>query len=381
MHRALPWVVPLLAVVLLGCSEDELTLSDGPDPAYEAEMFRSVLRRLTEPDTLPTEGDWPEDFGDSNFYGPGFFFRYGAAGNNALQIDLAQQSHAFNSKLVSTAMQNLGLLMSKLEDVMMSIFGLMEGYHHEADPTTLALIDKAVDVLNTFAEALAYYPESGMSGYAVDTYGPTSINASLALVNLEYALQVGGARKNERVTTAEEILDKAYTKAFDSTAGYYRFSSTRDGLFLYPNITQMLAHLRAHQITGKPLFLQRATDLHAAIQPLKVKGEGRYRSPYSAEYMGAKTDDYTTLSSQNFTMMSLSLLYRFTQEQRFEQEILDILAFIRTHLLQDGRVLHHWMDGRLAEPADPEYYCTGCNLQLLYILWRLEELMQAGAAD
>jgi len=381
MGRALPWGVSLLALALLGCSEDELTLADGPDPSYEAEMFRSVLRSLTEKSTLPTEGDWPEDFGDANFYGAGFFFRYGAAGNNALQIDLAQQTHGYNAKLVGQSMKNLGLLMSKLEDVMMSIFGMMEGHHHQADAADLEQVDKAIDILNTFSEAMGYYPDDGTSGYAVNTYGPTSINASLALVNLEYALLVGGAKKNDRVATAEAILDKGYTTAFDATTGYYRFSSTRDGLFLYPNITQMLAHLRAHQVTGKPLYLQRATDLHAAIQPLKVKGEGRYRSPYSAEYMGAKTDDYTTFSSQNFVMMSFSLLYRFTREQRFEQEIVEILAFIRTHLLKDGRVLHHWMDGRLAEPADPEYYCTGCNLQMLYILHRLDELMQAGDAD
>jgi hypothetical protein len=40
--------------------------------------------------------------------------------------------------------------------------------------------------------------------------------------------------------------------------------------------------------------------------------------------------------------------------------------------LQDhctGGVLHHLMDGNIAVPEDPEFFCSGCNLQLLYVLW------------
>jgi len=36
-------------------------------------------------------------------------------------------------------------------------------------------------------------------------------------------------------------------------------------------------------------------------------------------------------------------------------------------------VLHHWMDGRVARPSDPEFFCSGCNLQLLYLLWYRQE--------
>jgi hypothetical protein len=30
------------------------------------------------------------------------------------------------------------------------------------------------------------------------------------------------------------------------------------------------------------------------------------------------------------------------------------------------------MDGRVAVPADPEYFCSGCNLQFLYAIWYVE---------
>jgi len=30
------------------------------------------------------------------------------------------------------------------------------------------------------------------------------------------------------------------------------------------------------------------------------------------------------------------------------------------------------MDGRIALPEDREYFCSGCNLQFLYVLWYLQ---------
>ena len=43
------------------------------------------------------------------------------------------------------------------------------------------------------------------------------------------------------------------------------------------------------------------------------------------------------------------------------------LSFQRPH---DEAVdlLHHVMDGRLARPEDGTYFCSGCNLQTLYVL-------------
>jgi hypothetical protein len=87
--------------------------------------------------------------------------------------------------------------------------------------------------------------------------------------------------------------------------------------------------------------------------------------------MGATTDDYTTLSAMNYTLFAFSLLIQITGKQVYRDEIDSILDFIRLYLFvpEDGRVYHHWMDGRLAVPEDPEYYCIGCNLQLLYVIW------------
>ena len=381
--KTTPSVVLLIASLLIlaaGCGDDEeaKTLSSGPDPSHEAQMFRAVLQDLTAAKQLPVKGDWPDDFGDANFYGPGFFYRYSKAGDNHLQETVGHDTHTFNMELMQDVLNNPAKLITKLEDVMMSLFGLMERYHHSPDPATLTMLDKFIDVILPLAKTMDYYPEGtgSVGGYGVDTYGPTTTNATLALLCLEYAGTVGGAKKDQRIQDALDILDKGRTMAWLKDKGYYKFSSKRSGLFLYPNITQLISHVRAYELTNKKLYIDRANDLYKAIQGLKVKGEGRYRSPYSATFMGAKTDDYTTLSSQNFTMIGFSLLYQQTKAAALKTEVADILSFIRTKLFSGGRVLHHWMDGKLAVPTDPEYYCSGCNLQMLYIIFRMDELLK-----
>ncbi len=378
-------IAPLLVFALLAmaCGDEaeepaDNPLATGPDPSHETDMFRTVLKHLTTAKNLPVKGNWPEDFGDANFYGPGFFFRYGKAGSNTEQEKVGHETHTYNMEILQDTLADVSKLINQLEDVMMALFGLMERYHHSQDKATLAMLDKAIDVILLLAKTMDYYPEgtSSVGGYGVDTYGPTTTNATLSLLCLEYAGTVGGAKKAQRISEAEEILAKGRTMAWLKDKGYYKFSSKRSGLFLYPNITQLISHVRAYELTQKKLYLDQAKDLHKAIQGLKVTGEGRYRSPYSAKYMGAKTDDYTTLSSQNFTMIGLSLLYQQTKSAGLKSEVAEILKFIRTKLFSGGRVLHHWMDGKLAVPKDPEYYCSGCNLQMLYIIHRMDNLLK-----
>jgi len=149
------------------------------------------------------------------------------------------------------------------------------------------------------------------------------------------------------------------------------------------------------------------------MQPLKVTelsglaAPGRYRSPYSAVHMGATTDDYSTLSSQNYLMLSLMLLYQLSGDVAYVKEADSVLAFLKDYLWGESclsdihlvecdpacgpdqaclkmscfddachcGVLHHWMDGRLALPADPEFFCSGCNLQLLYVMWYRQNML------
>jgi uncharacterized protein YyaL (SSP411 family) len=84
--------------------------------------------------------------------------------------------------------------------------------------------------------------------------------------------------------------------------------------------------------------------------------------------MGAKTDDYKTLSSQLYTILAFLTMYECTQDPRWLEEVAAIFGFIDSHLRQGGKLLHHWMDGEVAKPEHLEYYCVGCNFQALYAL-------------
>ena len=119
--------------------------------------------------------------------------------------------------------------------------------------------------------------------------------------------------------------------------------------------------------------MERAEATYKGIAPLR-KELGYYQSPYSQEYQGAETDEYGTLSAQNYLNIGLMLLYQNTQDPQYLRESLTLLNFVKDHLYDstNDKLLHHWIDGRWALETDPDYFCSGCNLQVLYIIWYLK---------
>ena len=122
--------------------------------------------------------------------------------------------------------------------------------------------------------------------------------------------------------------------------------------------------------------------------------------------MGATTNDYSTLSSHNYLMLALAVLYEITEDPAYVLELDTLLDTMEHDLygpwclshVHDNKcapacadsdacvadtcrsdecghaVLHHWIDGRAAIPTDPEFMCAGCNLQLLYVMWYRRQL-------
>ena len=70
-------------------------------------------------------------------------------------------------------------------------------------------------------------------------------------------------------------------------------------------------------------------------------------------------------------MFALALLSRLTGKPIYCSELREVRRFVEDYLFDgtQGRLLHHWMDGRIAQPTDPEFFCSGCNLQFLYLDW------------
>lgn len=320
-------------------------------------------------------GQWEPDWDDAAFYGPAFYSHVGWEEDDAQYRQRAVEAIDRNlEEVIGPALDGpADLFLENMTEILYATLGVMEYMDATGDTSGMESIDGAIDTANNMSRVLSNDYFEGFSNYAMDTYGPTVVTAMLAIVNLQYAVLLDTPRVPDRVGRASEILARIDEMAWNGS--FYQFSPERtDELFLYPNIIMMIAQARMYQATGDEAHLGRATSLHAAIEPLRCPHRPGYHSPYSAGVMGATTDDYTTLSSMNYSMFAFGLLAQVTGEPVYREELDSILDFIEDYLFvqEDGKLYHHWMDGRLAVPGDPEYYCIGCNLQLLYVTWWVE---------
>jgi len=396
-----------LPALLAACDSN----SESTDPAaYRHQAFYAQLVQCAR-DFVIVEGDWKEDFGDSAFYGPAFYAHAGTNDGNQSFLDLARTAHERNLVVINEE----DVLTGDTNEIAMAALGIIEYIDATGDRSKLAELDLLIEEkINLLVNTLGYYLEPSLLGdddYAMGTYGPTSINGLMALISLQRAYVLGGDEIKSRIVPfAEQVTAKIDERAWNGS--YYDFDdgAERPGLFLYPNITMIIVNARLFQLTGKEQYRERALAIHQGIQPLKITeergwiGVGRYRSPYSQISMGAQTDNYTTLSSSNYTMFALMLLYLITDDEQYLEEMNPILDFLHDYLMgesclsdfypdpcqpiceggMDGKacvdntclddvchcgVMHHWMDGRIAIPSDPEFFCDGCNHQLLYLMW------------
>jgi hypothetical protein len=321
-----------------------------------------------------SDGDWEEDLGDAPFFGLGWLTH-----RKPLEGDeLARRDQA-----VSRARAVLAgpLLEGDLQDKVMAALGLID---HVAmgDRSVIGAVDEFVDSLDSLTKTLGDYLEAGADrSWAIRTYGPTAVTALVALLEAQYALYVGGERANERLERAKAIDAKIAERAFGDlgTVRGYAVAPGRADLEIYPNVSMMMLKTRLFRITKDEAYRLEARALYAAIQPLKLSdAPARYASPYASTLVGAKTNDVSTLSSQNYLALALMLLFEITGDQRFVDEADRVLDSIETmrgnYCIGDATqrcasgLLHHFVDGRLAEPGDGTLFCSGCNLQTLYVL-------------
>ncbi len=401
MRSRYAWTL-VCAAALVGCpTEPEPDPPGPPDISFRHADFYADVQEWAETLTR-VDGDWKEDWGDGAFFGLAFYAREGTESGNEAYLAIADELYQRNLGVV----RDQDLLTGDVNEIAMSLLGIVEYMAATGDTTALDEVDGVLETLADLLEMVGYYlPPEAIGSWAVDFYGPTSINALLALIFAQRALLVGGDGTEAAAETAVAMADAIDAEMWNGT--YYDMSEERPGLFLYPGVSMILLHARLHQLTGDDTHRERALAIHTGIQPLRVAedsglaGPGRYRSPYSAEIEGAQTDDYSTLSAQNYLMMALMMLHEITDDPAYLLEVDAILDFVEGHLVGewclshvhlddcdpgcdggqicvDGTcmddscqlgVLHHWIDGRVASPEDSAFVCSGCNLQLLYVMW------------
>jgi len=363
-------VVALLVGVVVACSDDpaepEIPVAVAPPSRHDA------LRDGLTDDARAfgfDHGDWTEDLGDAPFYGLASYVRR--------DLDATRRDEALER--ARTLMRG-ELLDGDLQDKVMAALGLIEHIDATGDRSDLPLLDDFIDRLDSLTHTLGDYLEAGADrSWAIRTYGPTAVTALVALLEAQYVLFIGGERKDERLDRVKTIEAKITARAFGDLAGAraYAIAPGNAELELYPNVSMACLEARLFRITKDETYRLQARALYAAIQPLKKSdAPARYASPYAIELTGSKTGDVSTLSSQNYLALSFLLLFEITGEQRFVDEadrVLDAIEKMRgPYCRQDSScttgLLHHVVDGRLAQPGDGTVFCSGCNLQTLYVI-------------
>ncbi|MFC1889503.1 hypothetical protein ACFL4G_07080 [Thermodesulfobacteriota bacterium] len=319
------------------------------------------------------DGEWLEDFGDAAAFGPAFYARAGFGSNREDYIAIARVARDYDLRTIERAAGGLFWYMNNIEEVFMAMMGFIEYAGVSGEHDLVATLDNLICTTDLIVWLFGDYVNGSVGEFAADLFGPTAITAGIALIYLQYSTYLDTPAVQRRVDRAVSILDAIDEQAFD--VDHYRFDPDEDRLFLYPNAIMILVLNRLYELTGERHYLDRAELVYDGIQPLRIAGLGFYRSPYSQEYQGAQSDEYSTLSSQNYLALGLMLTYRNTGDDRYLADVLSILDHVNALLYdaREGKILHHWIDGRAALPDDPDYFCSGCNLQTLYILWYLQE--------
>lgn len=371
MRRARAPLVWLLAAALPACDSGgtapEEAVTAPAVAAAHADLLEAVRTHLGRAEYC-VDGVWQSHYGDAPFYGPAFDLGHWAATGDEAHRTRALAALDHDLALVESALAQPAMLLSDMESLSMALLGLLEAGQYLDEPRYHEAADDLMAFVDLLADRFDDYLQVEIGEFAATTYGPTSLSSFLALMHLQHVFAHPDHEPELHLARAAEVLEHVHDKAWDEGLSAYRFAPEDERRMLYPNITMMLAYGRLFALTGEAEWLARIEAIHAGIEPLRDPAGDHFHSPYSAEYMGATDEDYVTLSSQNYLMLALWTAHIATGDVKWLADIDVVLGFYESHLLEGGRILHHWMNGRIAIPDDPEYYCTGCNLQALYVL-------------
>ncbi|MEC7988121.1 MAG: glycoside hydrolase family 76 protein [Myxococcota bacterium] len=320
------------------------------------------------------EGNWSEDYGDGAAFGPTYYINNGLHSDNTDHIRIAAEAANYNLSVVEQAFEDNEWMLANMEEVFMTTQGLIEYNGMVPDETSAQSLEALIGKLDTMLQLSGDYIEISVGEFASNLYGPTSITTGFALIHLQYAKYIDV--DSQSLSRAIEIVETIDEVAFHED--HYRFGRDVEKQYLYPNATMLITLNRLYMLTGDDQYLNRAEVVFQGIQPLYNDNMQLYFSPYSQESQGAQTDEYSTLSSQNYLMLGLMLMYENTGDQKYMDATLHLLRQIKDLLYDEaeGKVVHHWIDGRPANQSDKSFFCSGCNLQLLYILWYLKDSLK-----
>lgn len=346
-------LVGLAFILLNACDKDRIVdpkpKCDGLDVA-NAVVFEEILHHLLSKETV-IEGDWQGDFGDATSYAPPVLLAHGKAACDENEIALARDTIEREYKLIHAFLNNSS-------EALIGGLGLTEIYEIGQDKRAAEETRYLIEIVDAVYEL---FNENGLLPKSMaDTYGQTASTAIVAALQLQYVIKVDPADINRR-DRALEIVDNIEAAAYDS-AGFYVFDAGNTELYLYPNVSMMLVHSLAYHVSKDARHLEIARSLLPALDPLFLPEIDAYRSREQGDY------NYVTLSSHNYLALALISLFRGTGDDLYLNKARRTVDFIINRLYSDGIAYHD-----LTNNQRSSLYCTGCNFQLLFILWKMAD--------
>jgi hypothetical protein len=363
-----------LLILVLGCGSDESPTEQEVSSTEGLAEFYTELQGHADSFGFK-KGQWTEDFGDAAAFGPAFYSNAGIQMNRKDYVERANEAAAYNLEIVNQGGDDFLWLGANLEEAFMATQGLISWAGVTQNMDSVDSIDGIIDMIDPMVVLTGDYLNLDLGEFSTDLYGPTSTTGGVAVIYLQHAGSLNAERSPEWLQRAVEIAASIEEVAYDGD--HYKFSPDVDKLYLYPNATMLMVLTGLYEQTGDLAYLDRAEEVYQGIQPLWNEEMELYHSPYSVESQGAQTDEYSTLSSQNYLMLGLMELYHHSGDTTYLNDVIRLLKSVKTRLYspEDGLIVHHWIDGRPATHDDPDFFCSGCNLQTLYILWYLQNVL------
>lgn len=313
--------------------------------------FREILNNLVY-NYWDESGDWRGDLeGDATAFAPLVLFQLYEAGWGNQYYDMALKTVEYEVSLAEELL-NKGILAS-LDTIMKGVVGgpaLVYGYEFTRKEEYIHLAKTGFRIgkslLKSFPDLANYFLLSPVVGYGTLIYMGFEI----------YEL-----------TGEEEVRTDCVEMIWECDGRYYDDDGYYTPLTDWGEAVMMMALSKAYIITGEVSYLDRAEEVYAtSITALWDSVNDGFFSDSSHRYKN--------LSGNNNFVWGLLEMYRATGKEEYLEMAERTIDYILRDLYENGIAYHHWEEG----VGRADYFCTGCNFELLANILTLNNLLGDG---
>jgi len=329
MQARIALATALFVLSAAGCPREQDTAE--VSPRFQTE-HDAILDHLVA-DFWSEDGDWEGDMqGDATAFAPRVLYAAGEERGEGRYAEMAGTTVEHEVALLQAYLLTHVLTM----DAVIGAPGLADGYEVTHNETWRALFlggaAMGYDMMVTDPDQFLPYVFDLATVYGS---GATMCFRAWELSELE-----------AHRTNGLDLVARADAEAWDEAEGRYDWTLVMD----WPQATMIMALVGAYRATGDEAYLERAQRVHQTMEEQCWDDErGGWLAASGAHGKG--------LSGNNNMAWALLDLYEVTGDRTVLARAGDTLAYTLTEDLysaEEAMAYHH-----------ADYYCTGCNFQLL----------------